>query len=508
MTAFPIGSAPLRLEDIQRLCADGARIELAPEVPGRIARARAVVDAYAAGDEPIYGLNTGLGGNLGFRLDPAGIEAFQVQFVRGRNVGVGDPLPRAVCRAALLCRIVTMANGYSGVSRSTLDALVAMFNAGVTPVIPARGSISAADLGIAAHLASVVIGRGEAWLGDRRLPGAQALAAAGLSPVILKPKDGLALCNHGSPTSAHAALTLLDLGHDLLVGAAVAALAAEGYGANPSIYDDRLAAARPARGQREAAELFRALLAGSTLHENARNIQDAVSFRCIAPIFGTVFAQYRIAREDVEIEINGSADTPMVLPEDGLMLSSPNFHTPGIALVMDGLAIALTHLATASAYRITKLMNPTLSGLPKYLSPVGGASAGYVTLQKTAASLHAEIRLAAMPASLDAIPVSDTVEDLAPQTLLAIRKLAGQLLPFRLLLAIEALVAAQAVDLRAGARPAPATRALFDLIRAVVPMLHEDREPGLDVMAVAGVLDDPTLPARLRSFLSEIELER
>jgi histidine ammonia-lyase len=501
-----IGEKHLTIFDIAGIVADSKQIGLSDEALARIARSREIVASYTAGDEPIYGLNTGLGGNLGHRLSQGDISAFQSQLVRGRNIGVGESLPREACRAALLSRIVSAASGGSGLSQTTINLLIAMFNAGVTPVIPARGSISAADLGLSAHIGAVVIGRGRAWYQGEDLPGTEALAGAGLGPVDLQPKDGLALCNNSAPGIGHGAMTLAALGDTLLIATAVAALAYQGYGANPAIFDKRLHATRPAAGQVAAAALFRRLLEGSSLHDNPRNIQDAVSFRTLAPVMGATFAAFGSARDAIETELNGVSDSPLVLLDDSLMLSSPSFHTAAIALAFDTLAIGLTHLATASAYRIFKLMNPVLSGLPKYLSPIGGASAGYVPMQKTVAALHAEIRLAATPASLDSLAVSDTVEDHAPQTLLTIRKLAGQLVPFRLLIAIEALVAAQAVDLRAGLRLSPVTQHLHGAIRAAVPMLEEDREPGIDAMAVHGILDDPDVTTRLRRDLAGLNL--
>ena len=381
-----------------------------------------------------------------------------------------------------------------------------MFNQRVTPVIPARGTISAADLGLSAHIGAVVIGRGEAWFDGEKLAGKAALEKAGLAPAVIEPKDGLALCNNSSPSAGHAAMTLADLGETLGMALCVAALSCQGYGVNPSIFDARINAARPASFQQETAASLRALLEGSSLYENRRSVQDAISFRTIAPVFGAVFGAFAQVRREVEVEINGATDTPLVLVGDGLMLSAPNFHTPSIALGMDTLAIAVTHLASASAQRIIKLMNPVLSGLPKYLSPVGGASAGYVPLQKTTSGLHAEIRLAAMPASLDAMPVSDTVEDVAPLTLLAVRKLQTQLISFKLLIAIEALIAAQATDLREGLRLASASQALHDAIRKRVPKLDADRESGLDVMGVHDVLAEAKVKALVRTALGGLGL--
>jgi histidine ammonia-lyase len=501
-----IGAAPLTIGRIVELVQGRERIALTACARRRIATARAVVERYAQGDAPVYGLNTGLGGNVGFRLAPAEIEAFQEQIIIGRCIGMGLPLPEPVARAALLCRIVGLAQGGSGISMAALGQLVAMFNAGVTPIIPSRGSIGAADLGLCAHMAAVVIGRGEATFGGVTMSGADALAGAGLAPIKLAAKDGLSLCSASAVSAGHAATTLVELGALLTALLVTAALSIEGYAANPTIFDARLAAARPAAGQALAAAAFRRALGGSALHDgSARAIQDAISFRALPQIWGPALESFRTAVEAVETEINSAADNPLVLTDDGVMLSTANFHTAAIALAFDTLAIVLTHLATASAERIIKLMNPNLSGLPKYLSPVGGASTGFNSLQKPAAALHAEIRLKAQPASLDALPVSDTVEDHAPQTPLTIRKLAEQIELLRMLVAIEALVSAQAVDLRSH-RLAPATRDLHAAIRARVPMLTTDRETGPDASRVADLIGDPVFCRTLARHFDGIGL--
>jgi histidine ammonia-lyase len=482
------------------------RISLSEAARVRVAASRRVVDAYVTRPEPIYGLNTGLGGNVGFRLDPAALEAFQVQMVRGRNIGMGPVLPEPVARAALLCRIVGLAEGGAGISPDVLDLMVAMFNAGVVPSIPGRGSIGAGDLGLCGHIGSVVIGRGLAWYQGALLPGAEALARAGLAPAVLGPKDGLGVLNSSAVTAGHAAVVLAELGDTLVLSMAVAGLAMEGYAANPSIFDARIAAARPASGQVRAAALFRRMLAGSSLHDGvSRAIQNALCFRVLPQIYGPVLTAFDTAVDEVTVEINSAADNPLVMADDGLILSTANFHTPAIALAFDTLAIALCHLATASMQRIIKLMNADMSGLPKYLSPVGGASNGLNSLQKTASYLHGEIRLKATPASLDTIPVSETVEDHAPNTPLTIRKLEEQLLPLRLLLAIEAMTAAQAVDLRGGVVLASATGRLYRAVRDAVPTLETDRETGPDADAVHLSITDPAVIGDVRRFLAGLE---
>ena len=507
--AILVGAAPFTLPALLHASAPGTQIALAPEAQARLAAARAVVEHHAAGDTPIYGLNTGLGGNLAYRLSPAEMAGFQTQVIRGRTIGMGAPLAQPVCRMALLCRVIGLAQGGSGLSPAVLDLLVSMFNRGITPVIPGRGSIGASDLGLCAAIAAVAIGRGQAWCGGALLPGAEALSQAGLQPAILGAKDGLALLNGNAITSAQGAATLAELANLLLAMLATAALSAEGYGANPSIFDARLSAARPAAFQAQAAALFRRLLHGSHLHQPgaARAIQDALCFRVLAPVAGTAIAAFATAQDALETELNAASDNPLVLPSDGVILSTPNFHTPAVALAFDSLAIVLCHLATASAHRTSKLMNPALSGLPRYLSPIGGGSTGLNSLQKTMACLHAEIRLHAAPASLDSLPVSDGVEDHAPQTPLTIRKLESQVQALRMLTAIEALSAAQAVDLRGeAARLGQGSAPLYRRIRAVVPGLDEDRETGLDADAVTDALLDPGLQADLRACLAGLGL--
>lgn len=506
MTVFVAGEHDVGIRDLERLGREGGRIVLSEGARSRIARSREIVAAYAAGDEPIYGLNTGLGGNLGFRVEKEAISDFQAQIVLGRNIGVGAMLPRGACRAALAARILTASRGSTGLSLETVEALIALYDAGVTPAIPARGSIGATDLGLNAHIGAVLIGRGKAWFGDRLLPGGEALAAAGLAPVTLQPKDGLGVCNQASASAGLAALTLTALADTLLVAAAAAALSFEGYAGNPMIFDARLQRAHPNAGQEAAAALFRALLAGSSIHERPRKIQDAVSFRTLGPGFGAAFAAFGQARAETEMDLNGVQDTPLVLLDEGLMLSTPNFHTAALALAYDTMAIAVAQLATASAHRMIKLMAPALSELPRYLSPAGGASAGYVPTQKLAASLHAEIRLHATPVGIDALPVSDAVEDVAPQTMLALRKLADQLVPFRLLVAQEAVVAAQAVDLREGLRPGAEGARLHAAIRGATPMLREDRETGLDIMAAHEALCREDVLGPLRTLAAGLAL--
>lgn len=489
-----IGAAPISVADFVAACDGPVVAELTEAAWARIAAARVVVERHAAGDVPVYGLNTGLGGNLAHRVAPGEIAAFQAQILAGRSVGIGPVLAEGVSRGALLARLIGAAQGAAGVSPGVVRQMADMLARGLAPVIAARGSIGAGDLVLAAQMGACLTGAGELWLGGVRRPAGEALAAVGLAPVTLGPKDALALANHSCITLAQAALLVVRAERAMTLARGVATLAGEGYGMNLAIFDPRLQDLRPAAGQARAAAWFRAGFAGSSLAGAARAIQDPLSFRTLAPVFGAAAWALAGLGQEVAVELNGASDSPAVLGDT--ILSTANFHTPGLALALDALAIAHVHLATASAQRMVKLMAPQLTGLAKYLSPIGGASAGYVPLQKTAAALLGEIRLAATPASLDAMVVSEMVEDVAPQTPLAAMKLGTQLDAMAWLVSLEALVAAQAADLRGGTL-GRAGALLHRAVRGAAPALAEDRAGTLDLAALGPALAAPALATAL-----------
>lgn len=509
MTTHCLDAQPIDVQAFVALSRSRDRFIFSEAVLGRLAADRKVVQSYLDAGTPAYGLNTGLGGNLGYRVAPGEALAFQEQVILGRMIGMGEPLPQEVVRAGLLARVLGLAQGGSGVSVDAAQALLALLDRGVTPVVPMQGSISSGDLGLCAHLVAPLIGQGEAYVGGRRMPGAQALAALGLAPTRLQAKDALGLINASSLTAAYAALVGQAVREHLLLAAAVAALSNEGYAANLSIFDPRIAAARPAGRQVAAAALFRALLADSSLHDQPpRAVQDALSFRVLAPVFGSTLDMLALLLDAVATEINGCSASPLVFAREGDMLSTPNFHPPMLALAFDAMAIALTHLSAAAVQRVIKLQTPHLSALPRYLSPEGGASVGFNALQKTAAALHAEIRLKATPASLDAVVVSDTVEDHATHAMLCVRKLEEQLRLLRQLVALEALVAAQAVSLRGECALGAGTQLVFNAVRAVVPALAGDRPCGPDAMTVHGALFSGQLHAALYDAVGDGMMSR
>src|SRR5258707_1567210 len=486
--AITLTGATLTLDDIVAVARRGIRVRLDPGVTAQVAASRRTVERVLASGEPVYGLSTGLGANLSVRLDDGDLIAFQRRILVGRAVAIGKTLPRETARAALLLRANGVARGGAGASLTVIEALLALLNGGIPPCVPSLGSIGTADLTPMAHLGLPLVGAGEVELGGEVMPAAEALRRAGLSAVELAPKDGLALINSNALSVGAAILLLEDVAALLDLAALAAALSFEGLCANPGPLLPEVSAARPAPGQAAAAARLRGFLAGSALWRPgvARAVQDSLGFRCVAPVHGAALAALDFARAAVLPELNAAADNPLVLAESGRILSTGNFHTGALALACDTLALALVPVADLTAGRMMKLMLPEASGLAKFLTPIGGNRAGLAPLQKTIAALRAECRHRANPASLDFTPVASGVEDHSPQTPLALRK-AGELCEaLRLLLAIQLMVAAQAIDLR---QPSPILgaplAAAHGAIRARVARLDDDRSLGPEIETLA-----------------------
>ncbi len=480
------------LADLLTVARGRMRVEFSPGITARLVRSRAVLDRAAAAGQAIYGLNTGLGARSGVTLDEDAA-LFQVHFLRGRSVGMGEPLPTEIVRATTFARIAGLAAGGSGLSPHVFDALVATLNAGVHAILPSLGSIGAADLGLLAPLGALLIGEGDADFEGRVMPAAAALAAAGLVPVRLAPKDGLSLISASSVSIGHGALVVADAADLLRQQNAAVALTMEGLKANPAIIDPRLQLARPAPGQIDTAAELRALLDGSTLLDPATilPLQDPLSIRCVASINGAVRHAIVHAQDMVELELRSAADSPLVLADPDLVLSTGNFHGPALALAFESLGLALAQAAIACAGRFIHLTGPGRNGLPRNLSAGGPGSAGFVPLQKTVAALLAALRRAAMPVILDTLPISEGVEDHATQAPLAVGKCAEIVELWRRLVALELMAAAQAVDLRAGHRLGDGTAAIQQKVRSRVEALTDERPLGTDAENLARHLADP-----------------
>ena len=485
----------VRIADVVRVARDGVEVSVTEDALARVTKARAVVDSLAASDMPFYGVNSALGANTGKTIPQAERNSYQLRAVRARAVGIGPRHPRDVVRAAMFVRAAGMACGGSGVSPAVLQMLVELLNAGVHPVVPSRGSIGVADLAPLSHIALVLVGEGQAELGGNVMPGSDALTRAGLAPVMLGPKDGLALISANAATVGHAALVLHDCARALDALNVAAALSFEGFRANLSPLDPRVQAARPARGQRAIAGRLVALLEGSSLWRHGAAAPPAGS--TVVPVRhagawrragGTAARRPKTWRWS----LTSAADSPLVLPDTNEMLSNGNFHLPGLALAFDSLGLALSHCATLCVARCQRMYSPSFSELPLQLTSRGPEHSGFATIQKTLTALANEIRHLANPASLDAMPVSEAVEDHAPMAANVVAKTAKAVPLLRDLAAIELLTAAQATDLRPVAidELGRGTREAYEFVRARVAMLDEDRSLGPDIEQIAAAIDE------------------
>lgn len=501
-----LGDSWVGIDELVRVARDGEMLVLSSAARQHVVDTRALVMRLAASGQPIYGLNSALGANTGSRLASDDLEGYQRRAVRARAVAVGPAYETASVRAMQFARIAGMARGGSGVSLEVLDACIALLNHAVHPLVPRFGSIGVADLPQLSHLALPLFGEGKAEVGGEVMSGSAALEKAGLQPVKLGVKDGLALISSNAATVARAALVLHDVTAALKAWLAAVALGYEGFRANLSPLNPAAVAARPATGQIEVAARLRLLLKGSALLQPgaARRVQDPVSMRVVAQVHGAAQGMVDSARAQVEIELNSAADSPLVLLDDmpnklsdgGVMLSNGNFHIPALALALDACAIALAQAASMSVARCQRFMSPALTGLPLQLTRHGPAHSGFATVQKTLTALWAEIRLRANPGSLDYMPVSEGLEDHACMALGVVEKLGELLERVRYLIAIELLIAAQTVDLRGlhEADMGEGTRATYRQLRAIIPMLDEDRPLGPDIDCVqlavtAGLFD-------------------
>jgi len=491
----------LTLEEVALVARGRARAELAPEARERVRRARALVEARLEDGEAHYGINTGFGALAEVRIERGELERLQRNLVLSHAAGVGAPLAIPEARALMLLRANALAKGLSGIREETLDLLVALLDRGVVPVVPERGSVGASgDLAPLAHLALVLIGEGEALAGDPpvRLPAREALRRAGLAPVTLAAKEGLALVNGTqamTAVGAHATLRaerLADLAD--LAGA----MTLEGLLGSHRPFLAEIQAARGQPGQTASAARLRQLLRGSEINAShqgpeCHKVQDPYSLRCMPQVHGASRDGIRFCREVLAREVNAATDNPLVLPELGDIVSGGNFHGQPVALALDVLAISASHLASISERRVEQLVNPSLSGLPPFLAPRTGLDSGFMIAQVTSAALASENKVLCHPASVDSIPSSAGREDHVSMGMAAALKARQVVENVRTCLAIELLVAAQAIDLRAPLRPAAAVAEAHRRIRAVVPRLEADRELHRDIEAVCRAVDEGAL---------------
>ncbi|PYQ79288.1 MAG: histidine ammonia-lyase [Acidobacteria bacterium] len=487
-----LDGSSLSLEQLLNI-ADGAeRVGLTPEARTRVRASRDVVERRARGDEPAYGINTGFGSFADVKIALGALETLQLNLLRSHAAGVGDPLPVRAVRATMALRANVLAKGFSGISIETLDALIALVNNDVHPRVPWEGE---AVFGRSAEsLALHDVGR--AFQASQTMPGADALQRAGLKPIVLGAKEGLALINGTQPSTAVLALALAAAEQLARAADIAAALSIDALRGSIHPFEGRVHAARPFRGQQISAANIERLMHGSGInesHEFCGKIQDAYSMRCAPQVHGAAREALRFVRETVAIEANSATDNPMVFAETGDIVSCGNFHGAPIAIAADLLAAAIVPIATISERRTDRLVNPALSELPAFLTREGGVNSGFMLAQVTAAAVASELKTLAHPAGVDTIPTSANKEDHVSMSMTAALKADAAVARAREVVAIEILCACQAIDLLAPLATSPLLKNVHSLVRSRVPTLASDRQPSPDIVAIADLIASSAL---------------
>jgi len=479
----------------------GAPARLDPGCRPAVDAAAAVVETAARGDAPVYGVNTGFGKLASVRIASEDTAQLQRNLILSHCCGVGDPLPEPVVRLMIALKLLSLGRGASGVRWPVIAVLEALLERGVTPVIPAQGSVGASgDLAPLAHLTAVLIGEGEAVVHGRRLPGGEALALAGLEPVALAAKEGLGMINGTQASTALALGALFDGWRCAVASLVTGALTTDAVMGSTAPTRAEIHALRGHKGQIDAAAALRALLAGSEIREAHREgderVQDPYCIRCQPQVVGACLDLLRQAGATLEVEANAATDNPLVLGPEGPIVSGGNFHAEPVAFAADQMALALAELGSIAERRIATLVDPALNfGLPAFLTPRPGLNSGFMIAEVTAAALMSENKQRAAPASIDSTPTSANQEDHVSMACHGARRLHPMVDNLGRILGIELLAAAQGVELRAPLKTAPVLTRVIETVRAEVPPLGDDRFMAGDLETGARLVRDGRVSA-------------
>jgi histidine ammonia-lyase len=480
-----LGERPLSLGDIVSVAQERAAVRLAPGARERMTASREVVERAVREGRVVYGVTTGFGELKDRHIPPDQVRALQLNLIRSHCAGVGPESPRDVVRAMLLLRAASLARGRSGVRPAVVDALLALLERDVVPVVPQQGSVGASgDLQPLAHLASTLVGEGEAWLGDKRMPAALALRGAGLQPLDLEAKEGLALINGTQFSTACAALATAEARRVWEAATAAASLSTEVLLASFAPARADVMQLRPYPGALETARRMRAYSRGSALvesHANCGRIQDAYSSRCAPQVLGAAWDAIAHVSHQLEIEFDSVNDNPLVFPDDDSMVSAGLFHAQPVGLVADYLKIAMSSVAGQSERRIDRLLCGTEGGLPLVLAGSPGLESGYMMAQYTAAALVSENKVLAHPSTVDSIPTGGGLEDHVSMAPAAARHARAVVENTARVVALELLCATRALEFRRPFTAGEGCERLYGAVRRIVPAPEGDRpigEPG------------------------------
>jgi histidine ammonia-lyase len=477
----------LSLAEVSAVARGVERVALAEAARGRVEASRRVIEQIIAENRTVYGVNTGFGKLSDVRIAPSQIRELQLNLVRSHSCGLGDPLSIEEARAMVLLRANVLALGYSGCRPIVVETLIEMLNRGVTPVIPEKGSVGASgDLAPLAHLALTAIGEGEAYFENERLSSAEALARAGITPLQLEAKEGIALLNGTQAMAAVGGLALFRAERLAHLADVAGAMSLEALKGTPVAFDQRIHAARPHAGQTAVAAHLRQLLQDSQIRdshlEGDPRVQDAYSLRCMPQVHGAIRDALEHARGIVETETGSATDNPLVFVDSGEVLSGGNFHGAPLALAFDYAAMAVTDLMSITERRIDRLVNPDANeDLPPFLTSHPGPASGFMMLQIVAASLLTEARVLAHPASIDNVPTDGGKEDHVSMGMTAAIKLREIVGLAEHTVAIELISAAEGLEHRAPLRPGRGVKQAYEIIRRHIRPLTEDRAMSNDI---------------------------
>ncbi len=506
MNKIYIDGNSLTLEQIWDIAVNGKEIALTADSEKKIKICREYVDKLVSENEVVYGLTTGFGKFATISIPADQIEELQENLILSHATGVGDLFSKEETRAIMLLRINVMAKGHSGIRLKTIQTLIDMLNKGVHPCIPEKGSVGASgDLAPLSHLALVLLGKGEAEYKGKILSGAEAMSKAGIKPIHLAAKEGLALNNGTQVMTAVGALALLRAENLARIADINAAMTVDALLGTPTAFDPLIHKLRAYKGQAESAQNLTALLKGSSLresHRNCKNVQDAYSLRCTPQVHGAVRDSLAHVRKVLEIEINSATDNPLIFPKEGKVLSGGNFHGEPVAFAMDFLGMTTTELGNISERRMEQMFNPALNrGLNPFLAPRPGLDSGFMIAQLTAASLVSENKVLAHPASVDSIPTSANQEDHVSMGTIGAVKARNMINNTAFVLGIELMAACQAVDNREY-QTSNVLEAVKEEVRKYVEIILKDRVIKNDINKMKEIVDSEKLVNLAKEYIN------
>ena len=492
METVKIGTDGMTLADLVRVARQGSKVEATQETERNIAQTRKLIENWVEAEETIYGVTTGFGSLSDVAISREDTKKLQENILMSHAAGVGDMLEPDAVRGMLLLRIKDLARGHSGIRLETFRSLIDLLNSGIVPVVPEKGSVGASgDLCPLAHLSLVLIGKGEALVDGRRMPGEAALSSKGLKPIVLEAGEGLALVNGTQAMTAIGGLSVFDALNLCKMVDVAASMSLEVLMGSRTEFDPRIQKVRPHPGQAATSDNMLRITGNSEIissHKDCSRIQDAYTLRCSPQVHGASYDAVQYAAGVIETEMNSSTGNPLFFKEEGVYLLGGNFHGQPVALAMDFLGIAVSELANISERRIERLVNPMLSGLPAFLVEESGLNSGFMIAQYTAAALVSENKILSHPASVDSIPTSANKEDHVSMGTIAARKAGEIVRNAENVAAIELLCAAQALDVFTNMKPGEGTEAAYSVIRGEVPRLDEDRVLSSDIETVNNLM--------------------